>query len=129
MKYPPELGLQFSIGQGATGVAYRDGTYQLTRRLAAPKGEWDHKLQMTSELNAQIHKRLKWIVSFPLLIQNTNEAVGVLNIDGLTDVPDDDLLNAVASSVGKNVEVIANHLSLQLSICVGSDQLGALEYV
>ena len=46
---------------------------------------------MTPELSAQIHKRLKWIVSFPLLRPNTNDAVGVLNIDGLTPLPDDDL--------------------------------------
>ena len=36
MNHPPEIQLQLRIGQGATGVAYRDGTYQLTRRLAAP---------------------------------------------------------------------------------------------
>jgi hypothetical protein len=130
MNHPPELQLQLSIGQGATGLAYHDGTYQLTRRLAAQKkGQWERKYQMTPELSAQIHKRLKWIISFPLLRPNTNEAVGVLNIDSLTDVPDDELLNAVASSVRFKVEVIANHLSLQRSICVGIEQLGVMNHV
>jgi hypothetical protein len=131
MDHPPELQLQLSIGQGATGVAYRDGTYQLTRRLAGPpkKGQWDRKFQMTPELESQIHKRLKWIVSFPLLKPNTREAVGVLNIDGLADVPDDDLLHAVASSIRNNVEVIASHLALHGSLCIGIDQLGVMEHV
>jgi hypothetical protein len=130
MTHPPELQLQFSIGQGATGVAYRDGTYHLTRRLVAPKeGEWEQKFQMTPELSAQIHKRLKWIVTFPLLRPNTNEALGVLNIDGLTDVPDDDLLNTIASKIQHKVDVIGNNLSLQRSICVGIDQLGVMEHV
>lgn len=131
MDHPPELQLQLSIGQGATGVAYRDGTYQLTRRLAGPpkKGQWDRKFQMTPELESQIHKRLKWIVSFPLLKPNTREAVGVLNIDGLADVPDDDLLHAVASSIRNKVEVIASHLALHGSLCIGIDQLGVMEHV
>lgn len=129
MNHPPELQLQLHIGQGAAGVAYRDGTYQLTRRLSAlRKGQWERRFHMTPELTAQIHKRLKWIVSFPLLRPNTREAVGVLNIDGLTDVPDDDLLNNVASSIREQVEVIANHLSLQRSTCVGIDQLGVMEH-
>ena len=84
---------------------------------------------MTPELSAQIHKRLKWIVTFPLLRPNTNEAVGVLNIDGLTALPDDDLLNIIASSIRNKVEVIANSLLLQRSICVGIDQLGVMEHV
>jgi len=129
MNHPPERQLQLSIGQGATGVAYRDGIYQLTKRLPTPKGQWDRKFRITPDVEAQVHKRLKWIVSFPLLKPNTSEAVGVLNIDGLADVLDDDLLNAVASSVRNKVEVIANHLSLQRSVCVGLDQLGVIEHV
>jgi hypothetical protein len=129
MNHPPERQLQLSIGEGATGVAYRDGIYQLTRRLPTPKGQWDRKFQMSPDVEAQIHKRLKWIVSFPLLKPNTSEAVGVLNIDGLADVPDDDLLNAVASSVEEKVKVIADHLLLQRSECVGLDQLGVIEHV
>jgi hypothetical protein len=129
MNHPPELQLQFNVGQGATGVAYRDGTYQLTRRLAAPKkGEWERKFQMTPTISGQIHNRLKWIVSFPLLRPNASEAVGVLNIDGLIDAPDDDMLNEVASSVQKKVEVIAKNVSLQPSICVGLDRLGVMEH-
>lgn len=133
MRHPAECQLQLNIGQGATGVAYRDGTFQLTRRLATPKrgewDEWDEHFQMNAVLEAQIHRRLKWIISFPLLRPGTSDAVGVLNIDGLADVPDDDLLNAVASSVRNKVEVIANHLCLQRSVCVGIDQLGVMENV
>jgi len=84
---------------------------------------------MTPELEAQIHKDLKWIVSFPLLKPNTSEAVGVMNIDSLVDVVEDAILYSVASAVRSKVDVIAKTLSLQQSICVGSDQLGVMEHV
>jgi len=129
MNHPPECHLQFSIGQGATGVAYRDGTYQFTRRSPEPKGQWDRKFQMTPDVEAQVHKRLKWIVSFPLLKPSTSEAVGVLNIDCLADVLDENLIDTVASSVQNKVGVIAKLLSLQRSVCVGIDQLGVMEHV
>lgn len=128
MDDPVERQLQLKIGQGATGVAFRDGTHQLTRRQPSSKGQWDRKFRMTPELEAQIHRQLKWIVSFPLLKPNTNEAVGVLNIDGLEDVDDDDVLNSMATSVRKKVDVIAEYLSLQRSICVRKDQLGVMKY-
>jgi len=126
MNHPPERQLQFSIGQGATGVAYRDGTYQLTRRQPSPQGQWDRKFQMTPELEAQVHKDLKWIVSFPLLKTNTSEAIGVLNIDGLVDVLDDRVLHDMATLIQSKVNVIAQHLALQPSTCVGTDQLGVM---
>jgi len=131
MNLPAERQLQFAIGQGSTGIAYRDGNYMLTRRLRSPKnGDWELKFQMTPELEAQIEPRLKWIVSFPLLrLNTTSEAVGVLNIDGLNDVPDDDVLNKLATSVREKVDDIAKALSLQPSTCVGFDQLGVMENV
>jgi hypothetical protein len=128
MNHPGERQLQFAIGQGATGVAYRDGTYQLTRRRQSPKGSWDIKFQMTPELEAIVEARLMWIISFPLLIPNTTgEAVGVLNIDGLSEVADDDLLNKLATSVRGKVDIIGEALSLQPATCIGFDQLGVLD--
>jgi hypothetical protein len=129
MNHPAERHLQFAIGQGATGVAYRDGTYQLTRREQTNKGQWDLKFQMTPQLEAQLEARLKWIVSFPLLKPNTTtEPLGVLNIDGLVDVQDDELLNKLATSIRGKVDVIAATLSLQPSTCVGIDELGVMEH-
>jgi len=129
MNNMPERQLQLSVGQGATGVAFRDGIFQLTRRSSNPKGQWDRKFLMTPELEAQVHKKLKWIVSFPLVKPNTNEAIGVLNIDGLADVADDDFLNFIASSVRDKVQAVAHHLSVQPSVCVGIDQIGAIDHV
>jgi hypothetical protein len=130
MNHLPELDLQLQIGRGATGVAYRDGTYQLTRRLPDPtKGDWDQKFQMTPALSEQIHKNLQWIFSFPLLRPGTNEAIGVLNIDSLAKFDDDQKLNVIASSVRRKVEDIARHLSLQRSDCIGLDKLGILNHV
>lgn len=130
MNHPAECQLQFAVGQGATGVAFRDGTYQLTRRQRSKKGNWDLKFRMTPELEEQVEARLKWIVSFPLLRPNTtSEAIGVLNIDGLADVADDDILNRLATSVHAKVSVIAQTLSLQKSICVGFEELGVMEHV
>jgi hypothetical protein len=128
MRHPPERQLQLTVGQGATGVAFRDSEYQLTRRQASSRGDWARRFQMTPELEAQIHKNLKWIVSFPLLRPNTREAVGVLNLDGLNDVPDDSVLHAIAANLEANVSVIAKTLSLEPSTCVGLDQLGVLSH-
>jgi hypothetical protein len=130
MNLPVERQLQFAVGQGSTGIAYRDGTYQLTRRQQFPKGQWDVKFQMTPELEAQVESRLKWIVSFPLLRPGTtSEAVGVLNIDGLTEVTNDDILNKLATSVRDKVNEVAKTLSLQPSTCVEFDQLGVMDHV
>jgi len=130
MNLPSERQLQFFVGQGSTGMAYRDGAYQLTRRQRSSAGNWEVKFQLTSDLEAQIEPRLKWIVSFPLLRPNTtSEAVGVLNVDGLADVADDDLLNKLATSVREKVDEIAKTMSLQASTCVGFDQLGVMEHV
>jgi len=118
MNHPPERQLQFSVGQGASGVSFRDGTFQLTRRQTTGEGDWDRKFQMTTQLDEQIHKNLKWIVSLPLLMPNTMNALGVLNIDGLEDVTDDNLLYGIASRLGDKVDVIAKTLSLQPSTCV-----------
>lgn len=128
MNHAPELGMQLSIGQGATGVAYRDGSYGLTRRLAAPpkKGEWASEFKMTPELCAQVHRDLKWIVSIPLLRPHTNEALGVLNIDGLYNIEDNDVLNEMAGVASDGIDVIAKALSLQPSTCLGHHQLGVL---
>jgi hypothetical protein len=128
MNHPGERQLQFAVGQGATGVAYRDGTYQLTRRKPSPKGRWDLKFKMTPELDAIVEPRLKWIISFPLLMPNTTgDAVGVLNIDGLNDVADDDVLNKLATSIRGKVDTIGETLSLQPATCIGFDQIGVLE--
>lgn len=124
MNHPPELNLQFQMGQGATGLAFRDGTYQLTRRQRSLKGKWDRKYQMTSELEKQVHRDLKWIISFPLLMPDTTEAIGILNIDGLVDIPDDETLGNAASAVDKKVRIVARTLSLQPSTCIAGDQLG-----
>lgn len=128
MNHPPERDLQFFVGQGATGVAFRDGMYQLTRRSPDPKhGEWDRRFQMTPALSALVHRSLKWIISMPLLRPDTSEAIGVVNIDGLVDV-DDHLLNTAASAIRKKIEVIARQIALQPSSCVGIDKLGVIEH-
>lgn len=129
MNFVPERKIQLQIGRGAAGVSFRDGVFHLTRRAQNPKGEWDIKFQMTPELSGQIHKRLKWILSFPLLKPDTEEAIGVLNIDGLSDGPDDDLLNAIASSLAQQVADIATLISGEPCMCVGIDKLGVLHHV
>jgi hypothetical protein len=128
MNHPPERDFQFNIGQGATGIAYKNGNYQLTRRQSAPqKEQWDRVHKMTPELEKMVHNDLKWIVSFPLLKPGTSEALGVLNIDGLVDVPGDIDLNDMATYVRSKIESISQCLSLEPSICVGNDQLGVIE--
>lgn len=130
MDNPAEARIQFAIGQGATGTSYRDGTYQLSRRQHTGTGHWDHRHHMTHELDRLVEPRLKWIVSFPLLMPGTtSEAVGVLNIDGLAAVESDDVLNKMANSIKSKINDIAETLSLQPSTCVGIDQLGVIAHV
>jgi hypothetical protein len=128
MNHPPELQLQFNTGQGATGISFRDGLFQLTRRQSSAKGPWDRRFQMTKELEAQVHKNLKWIISFPLLKPDTSWAIGVLSIDGLEDVPEDQMLYDVAGGLQSKVNVVAQRLSLLPSICVGIDKLGVMTH-
>jgi hypothetical protein len=127
MNQPLELGIQLSVGQGATGIAYRDGTFQLTRRMASPGNDWDQKFQMTPELNAMLHKELKWIISLPVLVPDTRQALAVLNIDGLTEFADDEILGKVSVGLRDYLVVIANALLRLPSTCVSEDRIGGIK--
>jgi hypothetical protein len=126
MTHMPELDLQFEIGQGATGLAYRDGGYILTKRLKSPKGDWERKFKMTPDLDKRIHRDLKWIVSMPLVMKDTYDAVGVLNIDGLVEINDEDILHNIAMVVKEKVDIIAETVALEPYSCIGMDRLGAI---
>jgi len=127
MNQPEELGLQLAVGQGATGLSYRDGTYQLTRRLASPAIGWDQKFQMTPELNAQLHRDLKWIISLPILVPDTREALAVLNIDGLTNIDDDEILGKMSVSLRDYLQAIADVLMRMSATCVSEDRIGGIK--
>ena len=112
MNHPPELDIQFRKNQGATGVCYSTGRFQLTRRLPANAGgEWDSSYKMTPELNQMIHKNLKWIYSFPIRGRDSSEVLGVLNVDGLVNVSDDDILHRMAAKWIEAVNDIGDNLA------------------
>jgi len=123
MEYAPEWNIQLSPGQGATGIAFQRNNARLTRRLPTQQGEWDASFEMTDELKSIIHPDLKWILTLPLTPPGQFQPLGILNIDGLVDITDDNLLLGVASEIREPMEVIASYLDLQPSICIDVDLL------
>ena len=73
-----------------------------------------------------MHRDLKWIVSFPLVRPDTRESLGVLNIDGLVDVPDPTMISEISGSVQDKVDQVARNLSLQPLTCVSMDAMGVM---
>ncbi len=99
MRNEDERGMTFRPNQGVTGRVFTRQEPIGTRRTSATEEwEWiylegnpglgDRKFQLTQSQMRQIDENLRWIVSFPLTvtIAGKQETVGVLNIDGLSEV-------------------------------------------
>jgi hypothetical protein len=79
----PELGITLAPGQGLTGHVFQTGEPTVAQRQPAVEAGWDERYQITPELAAIIHPKLKWIISMPLKGAE-GKPIGVMNIDGLT---------------------------------------------
>lgn len=83
MNYAPEFDLEIQEDHGATGKAYRTGRYGIVLKRGA---HWSGNTLPSDELE-KINPALKWVISLPVKSEARHTVVGVVNIDGLDDIP------------------------------------------
>lgn len=108
MNHQPELDIVLEPGQGTTGKVFSSCESLVTQRLTPNSGNggWDDKYDITPELEAIIHRDLKWIISMPLKNGN-GKSIGVMNIDGLVHQIDIDKLNDCVGKLTQYPIIIA----------------------
>jgi pimeloyl-ACP methyl ester carboxylesterase len=83
MNYAPEFDLKIAENHGATGTAFSSGS----PCVVVKRGEsWTGNTLPGDEL-AKINPKLTWVVSLPVKSQVRSTVVGVINVDGLEDIP------------------------------------------
>jgi pimeloyl-ACP methyl ester carboxylesterase len=83
MKYAPELRLEIEANHGGTGHAFTQGK----SCVVVKKGEtWTGNTLPQAELE-KLDPRLRWAVSLPVKSQERGVVVGVVNVDGLDNIP------------------------------------------
>jgi pimeloyl-ACP methyl ester carboxylesterase len=83
MTYAPEFDLKIEVGHGATGAAFDTGN----PCLVVKKGNsWTGNHLPGTELD-KINPALRWVISLPVRSETRSTIVGVVNVDGLDNVP------------------------------------------
>jgi hypothetical protein len=83
MKYAPELDMRIEENHGATGTAFAQGK----SCLVVKKGKtWTGNTLPGAELD-KLYPRVRWAVSLPVKSQKRGVVVGVVNVDGLDNIP------------------------------------------
>ena len=83
MTYAPEFDLQIEEGHGATGKAFASGSpCTVVKRDAA----WPGGHLPGPELD-KVNPALRWVVSLPVRSETRATIVGVVNVDGLDNLP------------------------------------------
>lgn len=83
MTYAPEFEIKIELGHGATGTAFEKGN----PCIVVKQGDtWNGNSLPEIELN-KINPSLKWVISLPVKSTSRKITVGVINIDGLTNLP------------------------------------------
>jgi hypothetical protein len=89
---PEELEIRIGLGQGSSGRAFQTGQ---------PNVAIYHVSQADSSLPEQQRRRvdanLKWIISTPVLGSSDDAVVAVLNVDGLVEKTEEELLRSAGS--------------------------------
>lgn len=83
MLYAPEFGISIEVGHGGTGKAYLEMNPYLVLKNS---DRWTHDLP-NDELQ-KVCPGLSWIISLPVVDLERNRVYGVVNIDGICDVPE-----------------------------------------
>jgi len=118
MKNDDEREIQFRPNQGVTGQVFTRQQPIGTRRTSATGGwVWidlegragtgDGKFQLTQVQTRLIDKNLRWIVSFPLKVDVADKqqhTVGVLNVDGLSEVLSPEEMKTIYDNLKLRVE-------------------------
>ena len=83
MKYAPEFDLKIEFEHGATGEAFATGS----PCIVIKRGEsWTGNTLPGDELE-KINPALRWVISLPLKSEARSTVVGVVNVDGLDNLP------------------------------------------
>jgi hypothetical protein len=135
MKNKDERGIKFRPNEGVTGRVFTRQEPIGTRRTSATE-EWqwiylegsarmgDGEFQLTQSQMQQIDKDLRWIVSFPLMgdVTGKQNTVGVLNVDGLSEVLTPAEMQVIYSTlkpeVGRFAECLAGLDKCRITIAV-----------
>jgi pimeloyl-ACP methyl ester carboxylesterase len=105
MNYAPELDLKIAENHGATGSAFGSGN----PCVVVKRGEgWTGNTLPGDEL-AKINPDLRWVISLPVKSEARSTVVGVINVDGLDNIPD--ALQDLDSQAFK-AAVVALHLGI-----------------
>jgi pimeloyl-ACP methyl ester carboxylesterase len=83
MQFTPELDIAIRPGHGSSGRAFSEGTVCINVKRG---NNWSSNHLTVEELQ-KIHPSLQWVLSFPIRSEYRNKIVGVVNIDGLEDLP------------------------------------------
>lgn len=83
MLYAPEFELCIEPDHGATGAAFVSGKMA----LVVKKGEFWSGNHLPGDELAKTHPNLKWVVSLPVRSALRGVVVGVINVDGLDNIP------------------------------------------
>lgn len=115
-----ECQLRFRPGEGATGTAFQKG--EDTFAYITDDGEWDPPYELTDEQKISIHDDLKWVAAIPLKDPNNSRHVlGVLAIDGLKPLSDEDELDKLIVELFPLTQTYAEILStlprVKIRIC------------
>lgn len=83
MTFAPEFQLKIKRGHGATGIAFATGDPCVAEKIGT---SWSVGHLPGDELE-KLEPRLKWVLSLPVVSPIRGVVVGVVNIDGLNEIP------------------------------------------
>lgn len=110
-----ERNIRFKPNQGATGIVFTENRYHAARAIESGEEDykWDERYSLTDTQKKDMHPDLKWVLSFPLTIQDGElpRAMGVVNIDGLGYLPKDDQLKGLVPNALMKVALISGLLA------------------
>jgi pimeloyl-ACP methyl ester carboxylesterase len=105
MKYAPEFDLKIEINHGATGTAF--GT--ASPCIVIKRGDtWTGNTLPGDELE-KLNPALSWVIALPVKSEARSSVVGVINVDGLDNLPD--ILQTLDSDDCK-AAIMALHLGM-----------------
>jgi pimeloyl-ACP methyl ester carboxylesterase len=80
----PDESIMIPVGMGATGRMFKDTTHR-SAYFAIHNGTWGVDSLPPAELS-KVHPALRWIVSLPLSAPKDGRLIGVMNVDGLAPI-------------------------------------------
>lgn len=127
MDSPAEQQIRFWPSQGLTGTVFTSQRPELARfesTTDAESRDWHGRYDLTDDQRERVHLDLKWIISFPLKVQDGDRqrTIGVFNVDGLQHELTDEQLRALMGSITNEImkltAVLNRHAKRRVAIIV-----------